>query len=231
MLVVPGTLGTGATFNMTVNRIGAITSINILDYGEDYISVPLVSFVVEDIAVSGVNIFDLPSNQDIVYQGANTQFSTYQGYVDSIELLQPNANTLNSIYRIRVYNYSGTFNPAKLLNDNNLSYSMTISTGFANYGANGVIIYGDGTARGTAKFLNGLVIGQGTYITTQGQLSAFSVLQSPDYNSFTYRLTVEKEIAKYRDILLNLLHPTGTHVIPIYDLRSILIQMYSHITL
>ncbi|WP_339941548.1 hypothetical protein, partial [Undibacterium luofuense] len=61
--------------------------------------------------------------------------------------------------------------------------------------------------------MNGLVIGQGQYLNSQGQPSSFNVLQSQTYNNFTYQITVEKEIAKYRDILLGLLHPTGTNVI------------------
>jgi len=83
-----------------------------------------------------------------------------------------------------------------------------------------VTTYGDGTARATASFLNGLTKGQGQYIDSSGQLSSFDVLQSTDYNNYTYQITLEKEIAKYRDILLNLLHPTGMKVIGRYALIS-----------
>jgi hypothetical protein len=38
-------------------------------------------------------------------------------------------------------------------------------------------------------------------------------LQSTVYNNYTYEITLNTEIAKYRDALLNLLHPTGTQVI------------------
>jgi hypothetical protein len=46
------------------------------------------------------------------------------------------------------------------------------------------------------------------------------VLQSIKYNNFTYQITLEKEISKYREVLLNLLHPTGTNVIGRYALKS-----------
>jgi hypothetical protein len=88
------------------------------------------------------------------------------------------------------------------------------------YDKSGVITFGDGSAKANATFLNGLVIGEGQYLTTQGQPSSYDVLQSTKYNNFTYQITLEKEIAKYREVLLNLLHPTGTNVIGRYALKS-----------
>ncbi len=45
-------------------------------------------------------------------------------------------------------------------------------------------------------------------------------MQSKIYNNFTYIISVEKEIEKYREILLNLLHPTGMNFLGRYVLRS-----------
>jgi hypothetical protein len=84
----------------------------------------------------------------------------------------------------------------------------------------GIRIYGDGNAKADASFLNGLVIGQGQYLNSQGQPSSYDILQSIDYNNFTYQITVEKEISKYREALLNLLHPTGMKIIGRYKLSS-----------
>jgi len=80
---------------------------------------------------------------------------------------------------------------------------------------NGVLNYGNpgDTAKATAKFLNGLTISDGRYLDSTGQPSSFDVIQSGDYNDFTYTLTLEKEIAKYRDTLLNIIHPAGMKVI------------------
>ena len=80
--------------------------------------------------------------------------------------------------------------------------------------------YGDGTAKATAIFLNGLTISEGQYLDTAGQLSSYDVLESEVYNNFTYEITLEKEIAKYRNILLDLLHPTGMKVLGRYALKS-----------
>ena len=45
-------------------------------------------------------------------------------------------------------------------------------------------------------------------------------MQSEIYNNFTYEITLEKEIAKYRNVLLDLLHPTGMRVLGRYALKS-----------
>ena len=68
--------------------------------------------------------------------------------------------------------------------------------------------------------MNGLTISQSQYLDSSGQPSSYSVLQSDVYNNFTYKLKVEKEIAKYRNVLLDLLHPTGLKVLGEYVLRS-----------
>ena len=81
-------------------------------------------------------------------------------------------------------------------------------------------MYGDGQAKANATFLNGLVIGQGQYLDTTGQPSSFDVLQSEIYNNFTYQITLSKEIEKYRDILLNLVHPAGTRVLGRIAMKS-----------
>jgi len=64
------------------------------------------------------------------------------------------------------------------------------------------------------------VISQGQYLDTSGQPSSFDVLQSVDYNNYTYQITLEKEIEKYRTTLLNLLHPSGMKVLGRFAMKS-----------
>jgi hypothetical protein len=45
-------------------------------------------------------------------------------------------------------------------------------------------------------------------------------MQDDRYNNFTYLITVDKEISKYREVLLGLLHPVGTNVLGRYGLKS-----------
>jgi hypothetical protein len=224
---VPGILGDGALFSTTVDRVGSITSINIIDPGEDYVAAPEVSLKVQDIVIDNVSIGDLPTTGQIVYQGADVANSSYRATVDSTQVLVPNGDPLQTLYRLRVFDYNanpvaGT--PIKIDGDVNtiiqLSTQYNSFNAATRFGSTGIINYGDGTAQASATFLNGLVISQGQYLDTTGQPSSFDVLQSEIYNNFTYQITLDAEIAKYRDTLLNLVHPAGMKVIGRYAMKS-----------
>lgn len=228
-IYVDGILGQGATFVPSTDRIGSITKINTTNFGEDYIAAPKVSLKVQDIIVSNVDVNLISQKGNTVYQGANSNVAVYSASIDSFSLLVPNLITTQSKYRLRVYNYSATPNTVLQLKVSNQDLVLDIDTN--NYPENyfyvgspefisGVRVYGDGTAKATATFLNGLTFSQGQYLDSRGQPSAFSVLQSEDYNNYTYQITVDREISKYREALLGLLHPAGTKVIGRYALKS-----------
>ena len=226
VLTVPGTLGDGATFGVTVDRVGSISTISINAAGEDYIEAPNVSLKVQDIVTSNVLISNLPQSGDIVYQGSSLNNASYIATVLSINELQATSNPLESLWNLRVFNYSSKPNyslPINVYSKDivmNMSNQYTSTNAYTRYDSTGVITYGDGTAKASAKFLNGLVISQGQYLDSTGQPSSFDVLQSDNYNNYTYEITVEKEIAKYRDVLLGLLHPTGLKVLGRYAIKS-----------
>ena len=215
-LVVPGILGQGAVFNTSVDRVGAITTISISDYGTDYIATPNVSLKIQDIAVSNVSLLNLPQEGDIVYQGSSLNTSTYLATVASVSGLIPYADPTQSLYTLRVFNYNSVPNFNTPLN----IYQKNIHMNITNSYTPNLISYGDGTALATSTFLNGLTIGQGQYLDTSGQPSSFDVLQSTKYNAYTYEITVEKEIEKYRSTLLNLLHPAGMQLLGRFSMRS-----------
>ena len=228
-IYIDGILGQGATFTPATDRIGSITNITATNLGEDYIAAPQVSLKVQDIIVSNVDINLISQRGNTAYQGANTAAASYSATIDSFSLLVPNLITTQSKYRLRVYNYSAAPNTSLQLKVSNQDLILDIDT--TSYPENyffigspeftsGVRTYGDGTAKATASFLNGLSFSQGQYLDSRGQPSAFSVLQSENYNNFTYQITVDKEIAKYRETLLGLLHPAGTKVIGRYALKS-----------
>jgi hypothetical protein len=225
-LVVPGILGAGAEFDVSVDRVGSITSISLLEYGEDYIAAPNVSLKVQDIVVSNVVVSNLPQFGDIVYQGTSNAVFTYQSTVSDIKLLVPFGDPIQSLWRLRTFNYSSLPNILSKIKVDNKTIVMDMSDQYPTFNVltrfneSGVITYGDGTARANASFLNGLVISQGQYLDTTGQPSSFDVLQSENYNNYTYQITLEKEIDKYRTTLLNLVHPTGMKVIGRYALKS-----------
>ena len=221
-LYVPGILGTGATFSLTTDRVGSISTINLIDPGEDYVAKPNVSLKVEDIVVSGLIVSNLPQFGDIVYQGVDINTATYLATVNNASVLQANGDPLQSLYNLRVFEYNSVPNVTKPLKISKKTITMTMAnTPFnSNYNSNGVRIYGNGLASANAAFLNGLVVSQGQYLDRRGQPSSYSVLQNLEYNNFTYKITVEQEISKYRDILLNLLHPSGMQMLGRYALKS-----------
>ena len=210
-LYVPGILGAGAQFEVSLDRAGSITTINIQNYGEDYITTPNVSIKVQDIVVSNVSFTNIPQTGDIVYQGIDVANSSYKAIVSQAVVANTYANPAQSLWTVRVYNYNTLPSKSLPLKINNKNVELHV---------NSFKTYGDGTAKATAKFLNGLTISEGQYLDTTGQLSAYDVLESEIYNNFTYEITLEKEIAKYREILLNLLHPTGMKVLGRYVLKS-----------
>lgn len=222
ILSVTGILGAGATFSSVVDRVGAITSIRLLNYGEDYVGTPNVSLKVQDIVVSNVSLLNLPRKGDTVYQGANINVATYLATVNSISLLQSYGNPEESLYNLRVFNYTSNPNPNYNIKDleRDTSYIMSNTAFNVNYNENGIRNYGDGTAKATASFLNGLVISDGVYLNESGHLSSYNVLQNEKYNNYTYQITVEKEIEKYRSTLLSLIHPSGTKAIGRYAVKS-----------
>jgi hypothetical protein len=227
VLYVPGVLGTGATFAAQADRVGAITSVTITDAGQDYSSAPSVSLAVQDLSIITPTSLYLPQKGDILFQGSSYVTATYSAIVDSTSILSFNSNSSQIIYNVRVYNYTArpAYNLPLKLNSNNQQYLIltnsynTINVA-SRYDSTGVLTYGDGSAIATASFINGLNSSSGQYLNTQGQPSGFSVLQNQEYNNFTYQLTSGVEIAKYRKVLLDLLHPTGLKVLGRYTIES-----------
>jgi hypothetical protein len=227
VLFISGIMGDGAVLSPQTDRAGSITKIKINEYGEDYIGTPNVSIRVQDIVVANVDFVNFAQKGDIVYQGANVNVSTFKATVDSISLLVQDYPPSASRYRLRVFDYTSkanTLNGSLNVDGKNIKMSMsnkyTPAIADARYDAtSGILIYGDGTAKGSASFLNGLVIGQGQYLDSTGHPSSYDVLQSENFNNFTYEITVEKEIEKYRKVLLDLLHPTGLKVLGRYSVK------------
>jgi hypothetical protein len=233
VLRVNTVLGDGAVFEPVADErgIGSITSFVIENYGEDYVSAPNVSLRVRDLVVTNVSTSDLIKTGETVYQGTSINTSVFHAFVDSITLLEQAALDVDSKYLLRTYNYSSNTKTDLKLNatdrssganlylDLDTTYELLDNDG--NYlFKNGIRTYGNGAAQATAKFLNGLIIGQGTYLNDDGFLSSFQVLESEDYNNFTYQLKVQNSFSAYKDILYKMLHPSGTKVVTINTLKS-----------
>lgn len=232
ILSVVGVLGTGAEFSILTDRVGSVTTIKLSNYGEDYATTPNVSLKVEDILVANVQIMNLPQKGDLIYQGVSLNNYSYKATVDSISLLSADNDPSKSVYNLRVFNYSSLPDTNKMMkiDEKNINLAMANVSYNSFYNPNvapdgpaekiGIRLFGSEIAKATASYLNGLVLGDGQYLNDRGQLSSFNVLQNEYYNNFTYEITVEKEIAKYKDTLLSLLHPGGMNILGRYRLSS-----------
>ena len=226
-------LGESAVLNPVADErgIGAITSFIIENFGEDYISTPKISLRVRDLVVKNVTLSNIVKTGELIYQGSNVNTSVFRAYVDSIKLLTPDAVPANSTYLLRTYNYTSNTKTNLQLNvtDRNIGSNLyldlvtsydTFDSGGNYVFRNGIRSYGNGAAEATAKFLNGLIVGEGQYLKDDGFPSSFQVLENEDYNNFTYQLTVQKSFDAYKDVLFKLLHPSGTKIIPINAIKS-----------
>jgi hypothetical protein len=215
-------MGADAILTPVTDRTGAITTINIIDPGEDYVSTPNVYLKVADVAVSNVSPLDFPVSGDVLYQGSSLSVATYKANVASVFKIQTAspANTAADIYQLRTYEYTGNYDPVLSIKIDheisNVSSLLVLNPqNFPNYtdptgNPTSIIRYGDGNAKANASFLDGLIVGAGTYLNDDGHLSSLGlVLESLDYNNFTYVLSVEKALKTYKDLVLNLLHPSG----------------------
>ena len=224
-LVVPGILGLGATFSLTSDKIGSILSINILNAGEDYVATPNLSLKVADVAVSNVSLVYAIRSGDLIFQGSSLLNKTYYASVDSFEKLVTAvpSNASNDVYKIRLYDYNGSYDsslPLKIVKviSNTTNYTLIMypqnyyTDTFGNPST--IKVYGDGTAKATASSLGGVITGQGKYLNDDGHISSLGiVMQSLDYNNFTYILSTSKALTTYKDLILNLVHPSGTRLI------------------
>lgn len=225
ILTIPSILGTGAEYTLETDRIGAITKITLTENGEDYISTPNVSLRIEDIIITGTTVESIDPATCFVYQGIFDTPSFY-GKIDSITSVYFNPETSEQLFSIRIFDYKGIVSPLTSCNvystvTESIVSTITLqSTYNTELYKNGIRIFGDGSAKATAKFLDGLIFDEGRYLNTDGQPSAHSVLQSDIYNLSTYILSTEKDYDSYKTIIKNLLHPIGTQIITRNLLKS-----------
>lgn len=190
--------GEGEEIVSTVDDVGRIKKFKLLSRGSGYVSTPNVSLKVRDVAIQPI---DVPLGQfeegQFVYQTSPTS-PTFSGFID---IHVPSDGIL------RLYNYDGTLNTS-------LNLVISATSTYPAYNVNvysSVAVYGNGLAKANAEFLDGVINYNGYYLNTDGFLSADKVLQdSRKYHNFSYVVLTEQSLQEYRNMLLDILHPTGT---------------------
>jgi hypothetical protein len=223
-LYVPGIVGHDAKLKIKGTDYGQVKSIVLLSPGKDYIAQPKVSLRVQDMLVTNVNVLNQPRQGDKLYQGTLNN-PTFVSYVDSFGIYQANSsNSYSSTYNARTYEYTGSLNTVGPIyisrNNADMGATMYLSNTTTGIYTNGLKTYGNGAAKASANFYNGIVLGNGYYVNHDGQPSGYSVLEDNVYNDYTYRLQVEVELSKFKDTALKLLHPSGLNYYPVNMKKS-----------
>lgn len=224
-LIIPAILGSGVKYELETDRIGAITKINLVQNGENYVSTPNVYLRIQDIVVTGDNIETIDIKNSVVYQGS-IDIPAFYSKIDKISVIEFNSETNEKLFSIRLYDYKGVisslvscnvYNTSTKINESILNIQTNYNTSIYE---NGIHVFGDGSAQATATFSNGLVQEQGRYLNLDGHPSSHAVLQSDIYNYSTYILSTEKDYDSYKDTIKDLLHPIGTQLITRNILKS-----------
>ena len=215
-------LSDGEEMNCTATALGEIIDFTLLNRGSDYISTPNVSLKIYDLYLTGnsTKIASIAEN-DIVYQGSPSS-QTFTGIVDS----QLSTNTI-----IRVFNYSGAPTTGQPLIITRAAangvfinvHTTEVTVTSAN--VSGKVYpynYGNAKAKANAEFLNGLIRYNGFYLNTDGHLSSDKRIQDDDrYHNYSYSLVSEESYDTYKKSVLDVVHPSGTKLLPIHVIPEI----------
>lgn len=199
VLSVAQILGDGDSYLIGNNKIGSITSLYVSSYGYDYVSAPIVSLRNMDMTLSNVTNGQLFTSNTIVYQGTSNTNYTFIAYVDK------HVQSSSTTGFLRLFNYKGTINESAMLKSESLTPEVT-----ADIDSGSVVIYGDGKARATAKFENGLIRYPGIYLNDDGHLSSQKYLQGKrKYHNFSYVLNTKTDYSKFKKPMADIVHPIG----------------------
>lgn len=197
VIVVSEINGDGESLELSTSRIGAITKLKIVSFGYDYVEAPSVSLRNADLLVSNVTPGQIFVANTRVYQGNSNTLTTFTAYVDRF---------ISSNNSLRIFDYQGTLDTTKLLiTDDGVTSANVVS--------DSIKYYGDGKARATATFENGLIRYPGIYLNTEGFLNWDKKLQdSVRYNNYTYAIKSNFDYKFYKNSISNIVHPAGMKV-------------------
>jgi len=185
--------GDGENLGLTTTRIGAISSLRILSFGYDYVSIPIVSLRNADLKVINVTPGQIFVSNTSIYQGGSNTSASWSAFVDSF-----NVDTGD----LRVFDYKGTFNNLLPIHSDDDLVTADVQS---------ILTYGDGKAKATANFENGLIRYPGIYINTDGHLSSDKKLQDGKYyHNFSYVINTKRDYSSFKSPLNNIVHPIGT---------------------
>lgn len=196
ILQVSEILGDGEQYDLLTSKIGTISSIRVISYGYDYVEAPIISLRNMDVTVANVTSGQLFVQNTTVYQGTSNSNFSFKATVDSYD---PITN------KLRLFNYIGTPNTTSIL-----KYDSPEVIEYVTAQVTSNTIYGDGRAKATATFENGLIRYPGIYINNDGHLSSDKFLQDgTKYHNFSYEIKTGIDYATFKKPLNEIAHPVG----------------------
>jgi hypothetical protein len=140
------------------------------------VEAPKVSLRNADLSLMGVTKGQIFVSNTEVYQGTSNSSFTFKATVDSYN---------SATGKLRIFDYKGSLDTSKLLvSDNVLTTNAIVGT------VQNSLFYGNGNAKATSKFENGLIRYPGIYLNSDGQVSADKKLQDEKrYHNNSYVIT------------------------------------------
>lgn len=198
VLTVTEITGDGEKFDLTTSRIGTVSKLRVTSYGTDYVSAPNVSLRNASLSLNTLTEGQLFTTGTKVYQGTSNTSTTFEAFVDKFTV--DSGDTTEGT--LVVFDYSGTLKTGDpIISDDGVMSGVIFDSKF----------YGDGRAKATANFENGLIRLPGLYLNTDGHISSDKFL--PDgkkYHNFSYVVSTNQDTASFKNTLNNIVHPAGT---------------------
>lgn len=202
ILTVAEIVGNGEEYALTTSRIGAISSIRVTSFGYDYVEAPRVSLRNADLFVNNVTEGQLFIANTIVYQGTSNTNTTFKATVDTFDVVTG---------KLRIFDYRGTIQSGV-----NIRYDSEESLNAVTANVVSSQFYGDGLAKVTARFENGLIRYPGVYLNTDGHISSDKKFQDANkYHDFSYVIQSKVDYNKFKKPLNDIVHPIGTKTLVI----------------
>ena len=150
--------------------------------------------------VSNVTSGQLFVSNTKIYQGTSNTNTTFTAMVDRYT---------QSSGQLRIFDYKGSLNTTQpLISDDGLVTANVVSISY----------YGDGQAKATAGFENGLIRLPGLYINTDGHVSSDKRMQDGDkYHNFSYVINTKKDYQSFKTVLNEVVHPIGTKTFIVHN--------------
>jgi hypothetical protein len=194
----------GIEYDLTVEEVGQIRSLQIVNSGFGYIARPNVSLKVMDVYTDNLTRVFSADQEFTVFQGADISTSTFRANIDMGYASSVNQSG-SSNATIRLYEYDGVLSTALPLKISQTGDHLNLISS---------LIYGNGLAKANLLFIDGTTTYPGFYLNTDGFLSADKRLQDNyKYHNFSYVLESDKQLREYNLTIKNIAHPAGSKLI------------------